>query len=95
MPSTITMKLLSKFMDEMAHNTSSSAVRCELVDGMIYLLDNQKIHELLKILLPRLAPLIHNHVMSVRIVVVDLLLLPKDIRALQFHKLCPLFFIVG
>lgn len=85
-PSTITVKLLSKVMDEMAHDTTSSAVRCAVVDGMIYLLDNPQSHELLKVLLPKLAPLLDDPVLAVRTAVADLLLTLKDIRALQFHK---------
>ena len=80
-PSTITVKLLSKVMDEMAHDISSSAVRCAVVDGMIYLLDNPQSHELLKVLLPKLAPLLDDPVLSVRTAVADLLLTLEEFRA--------------
>ncbi|KAH9314616.1 hypothetical protein KI387_023243 [Taxus chinensis] len=85
-PSTITVKLLTKVIDEMAHDTSSSVVRCAVLDGMIYLLDNPQSHELLKVLLPRLSPMLDDPVLAVRTAVADLLLTLKDIRALQFHK---------
>eukprot|EP01018_Ginkgo_biloba_P001403 Gb_28704 [translate_table: standard] len=94
-PSTITVKLLSKVVDEMAHDMSSSAVRCAIVDGMIYLIDNPQSHELLKVLLPRLAPMLDDPVLSVRTVFADLLLTLKDIRAIQFHKVVNLDFLLS
>ncbi|GLJ04628.1 hypothetical protein SUGI_0000030 [Cryptomeria japonica] len=85
-PSTITAKLLTKVVDEMAHDLSSSTVRRAVVDGMIYLLDNPQSHELLKVLLPRLSPMLDDPALAVRTAAADLLLTLKDIRALQFHK---------
>lgn len=82
--STIT-KFLTKVFDEMTHDTSKE-VRLSTVDGIVYLLGNPQSHEILKVLLPRLGHLILDSSLSVRAAAVDLLLLLRDIRDFQFHK---------
>ncbi|KAK9022067.1 hypothetical protein V6N11_002362 [Hibiscus sabdariffa] len=83
-PPTIT-KMITKNFDEMAYDTCSE-VRLSTLNGIIYLLGNPQSHEILKVLLPRLGHLMLDNVLSVRVAMVDLLLLLKDIRTFQFNK---------
>ncbi|GMJ03853.1 hypersensitive to excess boron 1 [Hibiscus trionum] len=83
-PPTIT-KMITKLFDEMAYDACSE-VRLSTLNGIIYLLGNPQSHEILKVLLPRLGHLMLDNVLSVRVAMVDLLLLLKDIRTFQFNK---------
>lgn len=83
-PPTIT-KMITKIFDEMAFDACHE-VRLSTLNGIIYLLGNPQSHEILKVLLPRLGHLMLDNVLSVRVAMVDLLLLLKDIRTFQFNK---------
>ncbi|KAI5083225.1 hypothetical protein GOP47_0002968 [Adiantum capillus-veneris] len=89
-PSGLTVKLLSKIVDEVAHDYSSSSVRCAVLQGVTYLLENPASHDLLKVILPRLAPLLSDCNLSVRIEMADMLLALKGIRAISFLKVTSL-----
>lgn len=84
-PSSIITKLLTKILDDMAHDVSNT-VRLSTVNGIIYLLGNPQSHEILKVILPRLGHLILDSSLSIRSSTVDLLLLLKNIQNFQFHK---------
>ncbi|KAK9067006.1 hypothetical protein SSX86_014330 [Deinandra increscens subsp. villosa] len=84
-PSSIITKLITKILDDMAHDVSNM-VRLSTVNGVIYLLGNPQSHEILKVILPRLGHLILDPALSIRSAVVDLLLLIKGIQNFQFHK---------
>lgn len=84
-PSSTITKIITKFFDEMAHDTCNE-VRLSTLNGIIYLLGNPQSHEILKVLLPRLGHLMLDNVLSVRVAMIDILLLLKDIRTFQFNK---------
>lgn len=84
-PSSTITKIISKIFDDMAYDTCNE-VRLSTLNGIIYLLGNPQSHEILKVLLPRLGHLMLDNVLSIRVAMVDLLLLLKDIRTFQFNK---------
>lgn len=84
-PSSIITKLITKILDDMAHDACNN-VRLSTVNGIIYLLGNPQSHEILKVILPRLGHLILDPTLSIRSAIVDLLLLIKGIQNFQFHK---------
>ncbi|KAL1208038.1 hypothetical protein V5N11_008185 [Cardamine amara subsp. amara] len=83
-PSAIITKILTKILDDMSHE-SCSEVRLSTVNGITYLLANPQSHGILKVVLPRLGHLMLDNVTSVRVAMVDLLLLLRDVRAFQFN----------
>ncbi|KAI3870634.1 hypothetical protein MKW92_025041 [Papaver armeniacum] len=84
-PSSVITKTLTKITDDMSHDLCAD-VRLSTLSGIIYLLGNPQAHELLKVLLPRLGHLFQDSVLAVRSSVADLLLVLRDIRDFQFHK---------
>ncbi|KAA8531575.1 hypothetical protein F0562_006284 [Nyssa sinensis] len=88
-PSSSITKMITKIFDDMTHDTCNE-VRLSTLNGIIYLLGNPQSHEILKVLLPRLGHLILDSALSVRAAVVDLLVLLRDIRTFQFHKVVSL-----
>lgn len=84
-PSMIITKLITKILDDMAHDMCN-VVRLSTVNGIIYLLGNPQSHEILKVLLPRLGHLIRDSAFLIRNAIVDLLLFLKGIHNFQFHK---------
>ncbi|MCO5567908.1 hypothetical protein L7F22_021604 [Adiantum nelumboides] len=89
-PSGLTVKLLSKVVDEVANDSSSSSVRCAVLQGVTYLLENPASHDLLKVILPRLGPLLSDCNLAVRTEMADMLLALKGIRAISFLKVTSL-----
>ncbi|KAI3785133.1 hypothetical protein L1987_44246 [Smallanthus sonchifolius] len=88
-PSSIITKLITKILDDMAHD-ACNIVRLSTVNGIIYLLGNPQSHEILKVILPRLGHLILDPALSIRSAIIDLLLLIKGIKNFQFHKVVDL-----
>ncbi|KAK3016523.1 hypothetical protein RJ639_006846, partial [Escallonia herrerae] len=88
-PSSTITKLITKIFDDMTHDVSNE-VRLSTVNGIIYLLGNPQSHDILKVLLPRLGHLILDSALSIRVAAIDLLLLLRDIRTFQFHKVVSL-----
>ncbi|PSR87924.1 Condensin-2 complex subunit like [Actinidia chinensis var. chinensis] len=84
-PSSTITKIITKIFDDMTHDQCNE-VRLSTLNGIIYLLGNPQSHEILKVLLPRLGHLILDPGISVRVALIDLLLLSGDIRTFQFHK---------
>ncbi|XP_027077616.1 uncharacterized protein [Coffea arabica] len=82
-------KILTKIFDDLTHDNCTE-VRFSTVDGIMYLLGNPHSHEVLKVLLPRMGHLILDHALSVRVAIMDLLLLVRDMRNFQFHKVVQL-----
>lgn len=83
-PSPTITKIITKISDDMSHE-SCSEVRLSTVNGITYLLANPHSHAILKVLLPRLGHLMLDNVTSVRLAMVDLLLLLRDLRTFQFN----------
>ncbi|OMP01820.1 Armadillo-like helical [Corchorus olitorius] len=83
-PSSTITKMITKIIDQMAYD-SCNEVRLSTLNGIIYLLGNPQSHEILKVLLPRLGNLMLDNALSIRVAMVDLLLLLKDIRSFQFN----------
>jgi len=88
-PSATITKVLTKIFDDMSHE-SCSEVRLSTVNGITYLLANPQSHGILKVILPRLGHLMLDSVTSVRVAMVDLLLLIRDVRAFQFNTVVSL-----
>ncbi|KAL2551646.1 ARM repeat superfamily protein [Forsythia ovata] len=84
-PSPTITKIITRIFDHMTYDACTD-VRFSTVNGVIYLLGNPQSHEVLKVLLPRLGHLILDSASNIRASVTDLLLLLKDIRKFQFHK---------
>ncbi|MCL7028370.1 hypothetical protein MKW94_017568 [Papaver nudicaule] len=88
-PDSIIKKTLTKVTGDMSHDLCAE-VRLSTLSGIIYLLGNPQTHDLLKVFLPRLGHLFQDSVLSVRSSVADLLLVLRDIRDFQFHKVVSL-----
>ncbi|XP_030497409.2 uncharacterized protein LOC115713067 isoform X2 [Cannabis sativa] len=88
-PSPTITKILTKVFNDMSRDICNE-VRLSTLNGIIYLLGNPQSHEILKVLLPRMGHLIVDNVLSTRLAVVDLLLVIRDIRNFQFHKVVEL-----
>ncbi len=80
------MKYLNKLVEDMAWDLSSPTVRLAVLQGLVYLLENPLSHAVLRPLLPKLARLLKDADLRVRVAAVDFLLAIKGIRALPFHK---------
>ncbi|KYQ88612.1 hypothetical protein DLAC_11353 [Tieghemostelium lacteum] len=81
--------LISKIINELAFDSSSSLVRETVFQGMQILLDNSLSHSTLKILLPKLGNLIHDSSEKVRSSFLDLLLYIKTLSTIDFLKIVP------
>ncbi|KAL3726220.1 hypothetical protein ACJRO7_031156 [Eucalyptus globulus] len=88
-PSSTITKIITRIFDDMAYDNCSE-VRLSTTNGVAYLLGNAQSHEVLKVLLPRLAHLITDVTLSVRVALIELLLLTRDIRSFQFNKVVTL-----
>ncbi|KAJ0963421.1 hypothetical protein J5N97_028543 [Dioscorea zingiberensis] len=88
-PSSTITNILKKIIYDISHDTCTE-VRLSTVNGIIYLLDNPQTHEIMKVLLPKLGFMFTDHALSVRVAVADLLLVVRDIRTFQFHKVVSL-----
>ncbi|CAK9137904.1 unnamed protein product [Ilex paraguariensis] len=88
-PSSTITKIITKILDDMTHDACNE-VRLSTVNGIMYLLGNPQSHEILIVVLPRLGHLLLDSTLSIRAAVVDLLLLIRDIRTFQFHKVVSL-----
>ncbi|CAN6933470.1 unnamed protein product [Brassica oleracea] len=88
-PSLTITKIITKIFNDMSHE-SCSEVRLSTVNGITYLLANPQSHGILKVLLPRLGHLMLDSVTSVRVAMVDLLLLLRDVRTFQFNTVVSL-----
>lgn len=84
-PSSTITTTLRKIFDDMAHDVCHE-IRLSTLNGIMYLLGNPQSHEILKVLLPNIGHLINDSVLSVRVAVVDLLIILRDIRTFEFHK---------
>lgn len=58
----------------MAYDSASPGVRLAVVQGVTGLVDNPLAQPLLKVVLPKLGPLLHDKAVKVRTAVADLLL---------------------
>ena len=85
MPSSTITKMLTKIIDDTAHD-SSNDVKLSTLKGISFLIGNPQTLEVLKVLLPRLGFLFLDPFLSVRIHVCDLLLATRAIRNFQFNK---------
>ncbi|ESQ46369.1 hypothetical protein EUTSA_v10000018mg [Eutrema salsugineum] len=88
-PSPTITKTITKLFDDMSHE-SCSEVRLSTVNGITYLLANPQSHGILKVVLPRLGHLMLDNVTSVRVAMVDLLLLIRDVQTFQFNTVVSL-----
>lgn len=89
-PSSTITTTLRKIFDDMAHDVCHE-IRLSTLNGIMYLLGNPQSHEILKVLLPNIGHLINDSVLSVRVAVVDLLIILRDIRTFEFHKVLRIY----
>lgn len=64
----------------------TSSVRLSVIAGLTYLLQNRQSHGLLQAFLPRLALMLKDNAISVRIAAADMLLGLKESASLHFSK---------
>lgn len=64
-------------------------MRVAVIEGLQYLLDNHLSHPILKALLPKLSPMIHDTAERVRIAFVDLLTYVRSIKLIKFYEIIP------
>ncbi|XP_052195957.1 uncharacterized protein LOC127803610 [Diospyros lotus] len=84
-PSPTITRVLSRIFYDTSYD-SCSEVRLSSLSGVTYLLKNPQSHEILKVLLPRVGHLVMDPAISTRAALMDLLLVLRDIRTFQFHK---------
>ncbi|DBA71994.1 TPA: hypothetical protein ACH3X2_010737 [Trebouxia sp. C0005] len=84
MPAGITAAYLKHLTDEVAYDSSSPGVRLAAVQGLTGLVDNPLAQPLLKVVLPKLGPLLHDAALKVRVALADLLLTVMRVRELHF-----------
>ncbi|KDO26009.1 hypothetical protein SPRG_08662 [Saprolegnia parasitica CBS 223.65] len=75
---------------ELAQDTTSASVRVAVFDGLLVVLENHLSHNVLKPLLPQLAPLMHETNEKVRAAMARLLVRVKSIRGLHFYDVVSL-----
>jgi Condensin II non structural maintenance of chromosomes subunit len=88
-PTQTIKSFLMALISEMAFDKSSSTVRTAVFEGLEFMLDNHLSHALLKIVLPQLAPLIHDKAETVRNSFLKLLQTVKGIRSIRFFDIVP------
>ena len=81
-----TRTLLTRLASQMAMDKKSAAVRAAVLAGFAFILDNHLSHPVLRKLLPKLAPLIHDTTRRVRVAFCDLLLSISSIRNIHFNQ---------
>ncbi|XP_029192981.2 condensin-2 complex subunit G2-like [Acropora millepora] len=89
-PAHVIKMFLTTLITELAFDTSSSAVRVAVFQGLKVLLDNRLSHPLLKTLLVHLQDLVHDSSEKVRIAFLDVLLFVKGLKAIKFWNIVPL-----
>eukprot|EP01133_Synstelium_polycarpum_P005968 gene5968-6912_t len=83
-PVATSRSLLAKIINQLAFDKAAVQVREAVFIGLRFLLDSNLSHATLKVLLPHLAPLIHDNSESVRGAFLDLLLDLKNISTIRF-----------
>ncbi|KAL0037621.1 hypothetical protein WJX77_005190 [Trebouxia sp. C0004] len=83
-PSAITAAYLKHLTDEVAYDSTSPGVRLAAVQGLTGLVDNPLAQPLLRVVLPKLGPLLHDTALKLRVAVADLLLTVMRVRELHF-----------
>jgi hypothetical protein len=81
-----TRTLLTRLASQMAMDKKSAAVRAAVLAGFAFILDNHLSHPVLRKLLPKLAPLIHDTTRRVRVAFCELLLSISSIRNIHFNQ---------
>ncbi|KAG9400610.1 hypothetical protein AC1031_010823 [Aphanomyces cochlioides] len=74
---------------EMVQDVSATAVRVAVLQGLTLVLDNHLSHPVLKSLLPKLSPYLHDKQESVRAAFCQLLVRIKSIRNMHFYDIAP------
>ncbi|CAK4694915.1 unnamed protein product [Aphanomyces euteiches] len=73
----------------MVQDVSATAVRVAVLQGLTLVLDNHLSHPVLKSLLPKLSPYLHDKQESVRAAFCQLLVRIKSIRNMHFYDIAP------
>ncbi|KAL3138948.1 hypothetical protein ABBQ32_005760 [Trebouxia sp. C0010 RCD-2024] len=83
-PAATTAAYLKRLTEDVACDVASPGVRSAVVQGLTGLVDNPLAQPLLKMVLPKLGPLLHDKALKVRTAVADLLLAVMRVRELHF-----------
>jgi condensin-2 complex subunit G2 len=70
---------------------SASIVRVAVLEGLKYLVENHLSQPLLKAMLPKLSPLIHDTTEKVRATFVELLITLKSIKMIKYKFICCMY----
>eukprot|EP00899_Mesostigma_viride_P008179 jgi/Mesvir1/17362/Mv08672-RA.1 len=89
-PSAATASFIKCLIEDLAHDSSSATVRAAVLQGLVLLLANARSHGVLKAGLPRLAPLLGDHVLAVRLAMLDVLIAVRGLRTIKFYDVVPL-----
>ncbi|XP_071503358.1 condensin-2 complex subunit G2-like [Diadema antillarum] len=89
-PAHVLTTFLSKLIQDMAFDVSSTDVRIAVFKGLIFVVDNPLSHPLLKNLLPSLKHFIHDTSEKVIITLVDLLLKVKGYKTIKVWSIVPI-----
>ncbi|XP_071943321.1 condensin-2 complex subunit G2-like isoform X2 [Antedon mediterranea] len=81
--------LLTKLVQDLARDVSSTDVRAAVYKGLTSVLDNRLSHVLMKRLLPQIGVLIHDTSEKVRITFIDLILKVKGVRDIKVNEIVP------
>ncbi|EDV27825.1 uncharacterized protein TRIADDRAFT_63696 [Trichoplax adhaerens] len=81
--------LLNKLVNQLANDGSSTGVRCAVIKGLSFILDNHLSQPSLKALLPKLTNHIHDFSERVRLAFIDLLILVKGSLGIKFWEIVP------
>ncbi|XP_030855770.1 condensin-2 complex subunit G2 [Strongylocentrotus purpuratus] len=88
-PAHVLTTFLSKLIQDMAFDASSSDVRVSVFKGLMFVIDNPLSHPLLKNLLPSLKSFIHDTSEKVILAFVDLLLKVKGLKTIKVWSIVP------
>jgi len=76
-----------KLFKDLAYDASDVNIRCSVLEGVMFILENHLSHPLLKVLLPQLSSLIHDKSDRVVLLMVKLLLAVKRLRTFKFYEI--------
>ncbi|XP_041457703.1 condensin-2 complex subunit G2-like [Lytechinus variegatus] len=88
-PAHVLTAFLTKLIQDMAFDTSSSDVRVSVFKGLMFVIDNPLSHPLLKNLLPSLKNFIHDTSEKVIVAFVDLLIKVKGLKTIKVWSIVP------
>jgi len=86
-PGSVITGYLKVVAADLAFDAASPAVRVAVAEGLVDLLDNPLAHPLLKLLLPKLEPMLYDASAKVRCAFANLLLSLRGVQGLRWHEI--------